>query len=67
MKILNSYPVVFQYVNTDDGDFRVNTQENEHIESFEHCEWKIVNAGIDISEEDFYEILDYVRKNEYDE
>ncbi len=67
MKILNSYTVAFQYVNTDNGVFRVNTYENEPIEIFEHCEWKIVNAGIDISEEDFYGILDYVRKTEYDE
>ncbi len=61
MKILNNYPVVFQYINTDKGVFRVNTYENEPIEIFEHCEWKVANVGFDISSDDFFGVLDYVK------
>jgi len=64
MKILNSMPVVFQYVNTDKGVFRVNMGEKEPMEILEHCEWKVVNVGFDISTDDFFEILDYVKNYE---
>lgn len=61
MEILNAYPRIFYYVNTTEGEFRVNLTEIEPLEIFDHCEWKHVNPGLDISLDDFYSILDYVR------
>lgn len=61
MKILNSIPVIFQYINTDIGVFRVNMGEKEPIEIFDHCEWKVANVGFDISSDDYFEVLDYVK------
>lgn len=61
MKILNSYPRTIYYINTDIGKFRVGIDVDEPLEIFDHCEWKIVNPGLDISNDDFYSILDCVR------
>lgn len=61
MNILNAYTRIFYYVNTTEGEFRVNLMEKEPLEIFEHCEWKHVNPGIDISLDNYHSILDCVR------